>query len=66
MTCSRCDGLMVPDIYPATAWADYDATAYHRCVMCGNCEDSTILKHRQAPSEVRTGIQPRMAGEGKR
>ena len=47
-------------------WADYDALPYYRCVCCGNCEDRLILKHRHAPSEVRTGIQPRMAGEVKR
>lgn len=66
MNCSRCNGMMVRDRYPATQWADYDALPYYRCVCCGNCEDRLILKHRHAPSEVRTGIQPRMAGEGKR
>ena len=66
INCPRCQGLMVVDVYPATQWADYDALPYYRCVCCGNCEDRLILKHRHAPSEVRTGIQPRMAGEVKR
>ena len=66
MNCSRCSGMMVRDVYPATQWSDYDALPYYRCVCCGNCEDRLILKHRHAPSEVRTGIQPRMAGEVKR
>ena len=66
MTCTRCNGLMVLDVYAASQWADYDVAPYHRCVACGNCEDNTILRHRKAPAEVRTGATPRMAGMVKR
>mgnify|MGYP000045785309 CR=1 FL=1 len=58
MTCSRCNGMMVQDVYPATQWADYDATSYHRCIMCGNCEDTLILKHRITPPPARVGTTP--------
>ena len=66
MTCTRCNGLMVMDVYPATQWADRDVPPYHRCVVCGNCEDNTILRHRQGGVEVRAGATPRMAGTVKR
>ena len=66
MTCRRCQGLMVVDVYAASQWADYDVAPYHRCVACGNCEDALILQHRKAPREVRTGATPRMAGMVKR
>ena len=66
MNCTRCNGLMVADVYTATQWAEYDAPPYHRRVACSNCEDALILQHRQAPSEVRTGATPRMPGMVKR
>ncbi len=66
INCGRCNGMMVLDVYPATQWADIDAPPYHRCVACGNCEDNTILRHRQGLAEVRTGATPRMAGTVKR
>ena len=66
MTCTRCQGLMVLDVYAASQWADYDVAPYHRCVACGNCEDALILQHRKAPREVRTGATPRRAGMVKR
>ncbi len=66
INCGRCNGMMVLDVYPATQWADIDAPPYHRCVACGNCEDNTILRHRQGLAEVRTGATTRMAGTVKR
>ena len=66
INCGRCNGMMVLDVYPTTQWADIDAPPYHRCVACGNCEDNTILRHRQGLAEVRTGATPRMAGMVKR
>ena len=66
INCGRCNGMMVLNVYPATQWADIDAPPYHRCVACGNCEDNTILRHRQGLAEVRTGATPRMAGMVKR
>ena len=54
MTCPRCQGLMVHDIYTATQWADIEDQYFYRCVACGNCEDALICHHRQHRPEVRT------------
>ena len=54
MTCPRCRGLMVHDVYTATQWADIDDQYFYRCVACGNCEDALILQHRLHRPEVRT------------
>lgn len=62
MNCKRCNGMMVLDVYPATQWTDYDATPYHRCIACGNCEDAVILHHRQHRPEVKVSMQ----GQGPR
>lgn len=55
MNCTRCNGLMVSDVYAATQWAEQDDTYYYRCVSCGNCEDALIVLHRHSPPPQRTG-----------
>ncbi len=67
MTCLRCHGLMVPDSYTASQYADLEDQHFHRCVICGNCEDTLILHHRKHRPEVRTtGLHRHIAKGGHR
>jgi len=65
MTCLRCQGLMVHDVYVATQWADLEDQFFYRCLCCGNCEDALIVHHRAHRPEVRTtGRHERIAKGG--
>ena len=66
MTCPRCRGLMVHDVYTATQWADIEDQYFYRCVMCGNCEDALILHHRQHPAQPATWRHAHIAKGGHR
>ena len=66
MTCPRCRGLMVHDVYTATQWADIEVQYFYRCVACGNCEDALILHHRQHPAQPATGRHAHIAKGGHR
>lgn len=55
MTCPRCNGLMVSDVYMATKWAETDDVVFYRCVCCGNCVDELIMQHRRYTSAVKEG-----------
>ena len=49
MSCKRCGGLMVIDMFRESAQRDFHrGIPTARCVNCGNCEDTTILSNRLA------------------
>lgn len=47
MNCSRCDSLVVMDVF-VDYHADGGGTSFlgYRCLVCGDIVDATILRHR--------------------
>jgi hypothetical protein len=60
MRCTRCNGLMVPEL---TEDAGIKAVTY-RCIHCGDVIDHKILRHRlgppQPPKRSRTPVLQRV------
>mgnify|MGYP001470827469 CR=1 FL=1 len=58
MTCLRCDGLMVCELFEDFEGlsSDYEFTGW-RCLNCGAIVDPTIAAHRRITSSVVTPTQ---------
>lgn len=51
MRCLRCDSLLVSEVF-VDYQADRGAMSFlgHRCLICGDIQDATILRHRALPT----------------
>ena len=65
MTCLRCDGLMVFELFEDFEGlsSDYEFTGW-RCLNCGAIVDPVIAAHRQITSSVVTSTQTLMTLHG--
>ena len=55
MVCIRCRGLMVQERITDLQMSFHDARQWldvWRCISCGNCVDSTILRNQRAQGQV--------------
>ena len=53
MTCERCEGLMVGEQIRDLQGMNRDLCVNgHRCLLCGNIVDATILENRRRSTEA--------------
>ena len=65
MTCLRCEGLMVRELFEDYAGlsSDYEFTGW-RCLNCGAIVDPVIAAHRPITSSVAASIQTLTTAHG--